>query len=95
MRKLLIPLFLLTITGAKAQNPNSLFAFSALNIADSLKKNANAVYRLDEAVVEIQSPSRYNFKVHQIITLLNPYFLTSLPKLKMWISGYTIHLALK
>lgn len=44
--------------------------YSTSSISDSLKKNALAVFRLDEATLEIQSASKYNFKVHQIITLL-------------------------
>lgn len=45
--------------------------YSALSITDSLKKDVHAVYRLDEGVLEIASPSRYTTKVHQIITILD------------------------
>lgn len=46
-------------------------SFSVLTIPDSLKKDANAVYRLDEGILEIASPSQYKWKVHQVITILN------------------------
>lgn len=45
--------------------------YEASDIAENLKKDANAVYRLDEANLEIISPSKYTFKVHQITTILN------------------------
>jgi hypothetical protein len=45
--------------------------YSALSISDSLKKDAHAVYRLDEGILEITSPSRYTSKIHQIITILD------------------------
>jgi hypothetical protein len=44
---------------------------SVANVPDSLKKDANAVSRLDEAVLEVSSPSKYNLKVHEITTVLN------------------------
>ena len=50
----------------------SLTSFSALTIADSLKNGAHTVYHLDEGHLEIISPSKYVFKVHQIATILNP-----------------------
>ena len=53
-----------------AQEVNFL-KYSTLSISDSLTKNANAVYRLDEGILEISSPSHYSQKVHQIVTLLN------------------------
>ena len=45
--------------------------YAVTHIAEDLKKDADAVYRLDEAVVEVLSPSRYTEKVHQVITILN------------------------
>jgi hypothetical protein len=45
--------------------------YSAIGIDDSLKKDANAVLRLDEGILEISSASRYTLKEHQIITILN------------------------
>lgn len=58
-------------TGTSAQTPADLVRYSALTIPDSLKKGADAVFRLDEESIEIFSPSRYNQTIHQIITLLN------------------------
>src|SRR5215213_2830934 len=45
--------------------------YTALSIPDSFKTNANAVYRLDEGILDISSPSHYTFKVHQVVTILN------------------------
>jgi transglutaminase-like putative cysteine protease len=45
--------------------------YSALTLADSIKKDVDAVYRLDEGFVDITSPSKYSYKVHNIVTLLN------------------------
>jgi Domain of Unknown Function with PDB structure (DUF3857)/Transglutaminase-like superfamily len=54
----------------------SSFAHAQLNYAasaipDSLKKNAHAVYRVDEAVLKIISPSKYKYQVHHVVTLLD------------------------
>src|SRR6478752_5173423 len=46
-------------------------SYAATSIPDSLKQNANAVYRLDEGILDIESPSHYTYQVHQIITILN------------------------
>ena len=48
-----------------------LFKYSILALPETLKTNANAVFRLDEEVIEINSPSKYTCKTHQVITLLN------------------------
>ena len=40
--------------------------YSALTLADSIKKDVNAVYRLDEGFVDITSPSKYSYKVHNL-----------------------------
>jgi len=45
--------------------------YAVTDIPENLKKDANAVYRLDEAIVEVISPSKYTEKVHQVITVLN------------------------
>ncbi|MGZ5191472.1 MAG: DUF3857 domain-containing protein, partial [Flavisolibacter sp.] len=47
------------------------FSFSSLSINDSLKKNANVIFLLDEAVVDISSSSHYTYKVHQIMNIQN------------------------
>jgi len=49
----------------------SLFKYTVLGIADSLKKDADAVVRLDEAILEVLSPSKYKKREHQVITILN------------------------
>lgn len=60
------------ITGTSlAQSPSDMLRYSALTIPDSLKKGADAVFRLDEDIIEVQSPSRFTQTTHQIITLLN------------------------
>jgi hypothetical protein len=45
--------------------------YAVSTIPDSLKKNAQAVYRLDEASLKIESPSKFTYKLHQVVTLLN------------------------
>ncbi len=72
MRKILILLGLvpLMIT-AQSKKEDINLLYSALTIPDSIKKNAHIVLRLDEAELDIISRSKYNFKVHQIITILD------------------------
>lgn len=41
------------------------------NLPEELKKDANAVYRLDEGVLNILSESEYTLHVHQVVTILN------------------------
>lgn len=45
--------------------------FSAVHLPESIKKDASAVYRLDEGFLEIFPAAKYSFKTHQVITLLN------------------------
>ncbi len=45
--------------------------YSVSSLSEDLKKNANAVYRLDEGILEVTSDSKYTFKTRQVITLLN------------------------
>ena len=45
--------------------------YSIVNLPENLKIGANAVFRTDEEVIEINSASKYSTKVHQVITLLN------------------------
>lgn len=72
MKKILAAaLAIAAFTGTFAQAPADLLRYSALTIPDSLRKGADAVYRLDEDIIEVISPSRYNHSCHQIITLLN------------------------
>jgi hypothetical protein len=64
---------LLTIFSASIafSQGTSLFKYTLLGVPDSLKRDADAVVRLDEAILEVLSPSRYKEKVHQVITILN------------------------
>src|SRR6476660_9010426 len=45
--------------------------FATTPIPDELKKDADAVYRLDEGILTIESVSEYTLKVHQVVTVLN------------------------
>src|SRR6188768_18007 len=45
--------------------------YLSATIADSLKKNAHTVVRLDEGILNVVSPSKYFYKVHEVYTLLN------------------------
>lgn len=55
----------------KAQTQElSPFSYAA-SFPDELKKEADAVYRLDEGILTVLSESEYTLKVHQLITLLN------------------------
>jgi len=47
-----------------------LFNYSSLTIPDSLKKDADAVYHLEEMFVDVQSPSKMTLKSHTIVTVL-------------------------
>jgi hypothetical protein len=58
------------LSAAFSQSP-IVSSYSADAIPEELKKNAKAVYRLNEAVLDITSPSKYTFKVHQVISILN------------------------
>jgi transglutaminase-like putative cysteine protease len=44
---------------------------TANQIPDSLKKDVDAVYQLEEMICSIESPSSYKRKVHNIITILS------------------------
>ena len=55
----------LTTFGQQAIN------YTADGIADSLKENANTVFRLDEAKLDVESPSEYSFTVRQVVTIIN------------------------
>lgn len=45
-------------------------SYSSLTVPDSLKKNADAVYQLDEKSINIQSPSRMSVRDHAVVTVL-------------------------
>ena len=65
---LILAIFSTSITFSQG---TSLFKYTVSGIPDSLKKNADAVIRLDEATLEVLSPSKYKKREHQIITILN------------------------
>src|SRR5882672_7744856 len=46
-------------------------SYNVLLIPDSLKKNARAVVRDDEYILEIKSPARAITKSHSVYTILN------------------------
>ncbi|HET7896029.1 MAG TPA: hypothetical protein VFL47_00115 [Flavisolibacter sp.] len=46
-------------------------SYAVASLPEEMKKDADAVYRLDEGILTILSPSEYTLKVHQVITLLN------------------------
>lgn len=71
MKKFLSTIVLLHFVVLCFSQPAAITGYAAAEIAESLKKNADAVYRLDEAVVEVISPSKYTEKVHQVVTVLN------------------------
>jgi hypothetical protein len=72
MRKhLIVCCFLISIISSLYGQEISPISFLASSIKDSLKKNTNAVFRLDEGVLEVTSPSHYTNRVHQIVTILN------------------------
>ncbi|NCU06096.1 MAG: DUF3857 domain-containing protein, partial [Chitinophagaceae bacterium] len=68
MRKLIfiLALTLLSVAG-KSQ---SILNYSSLTLPDSLKKNADAVYHLEETIYEIESPSKMTIRKHNIVTVL-------------------------
>lgn len=53
------------------RSQSELLIYNSAGIPDSLKENANAVLRLDEAKLDVISPSKYVLQVHQVITVLN------------------------
>ena len=72
MRKTIAGVFILFFTALQVlAQERGLFTFAASAIHDSLRKDANAVVRLDEGVLDILSPSKYVLKVHQVVTILN------------------------
>src|SRR6187549_695588 len=62
--------FLLFIGNINSQQKD-LVKYTAFTIADSLKKDANAIVRLDEGILDVVSNSKYILDVHQVVTILN------------------------
>ncbi len=48
----------------------SILNYSSSTLPDSLKKDADAVYHLEESVVDIESPSKMTIRSHTIVTVL-------------------------
>ncbi|MEQ1796824.1 MAG: DUF3857 domain-containing protein [Lacibacter sp.] len=67
MRNLLTVLFIFIQQIVFSQG---LLTYSSLTIPDSLKKDADAVFRLDEMNISIQSPSKMSIREHRIVTVL-------------------------
>lgn len=59
------------LTAAQSKKEDFNLNYSSSAISDSLKKDAHAVYRLDEGIVDVTSPGKYTFTVHQVFTILN------------------------
>ena len=70
MKKILL-LTILFVFASACFSQNTILNYAAGSIADSLKENANTVLRLDEATLEVLSPSKYDLKVHEVATVLN------------------------
>lgn len=66
--KYLLVLFIFSFT-VKLAASDELYPVKA--IPDNLLTNANAVYRLDKAVFEIEKEERATYKLHQVITILS------------------------
>jgi hypothetical protein len=66
-----LPLFGMIIFSLWAQSQDINLHYSSVTIADSLKKNAHTVMRLDEGILNVISPSKYTYKVHEVYTILN------------------------
>lgn len=68
MRKLLMLLFIgmLQVTASS----QSILNYSSLTLPDSLKKDADAVYHLEESEIDIESPSKMTIRSHTIVTVL-------------------------
>lgn len=68
MRKLLMLLFtgMLQLTASS----QSILNYSSLTLPDSLKKDADAVYHLEESEIDIESPSKMTIRSHTIVTVL-------------------------
>lgn len=69
MRNTLFTLFLFAFLLGHSQDAG--LSLAAASVPEGLKKDADAVYRLDEGRLTVLSPSEYTLKVHQTITLLN------------------------
>lgn len=71
MKKILSTLILVHFILSGDSQQVVVASYPAAGISESLKKDANAVYRLDEGILEVISASKYTLKTHQVITVLN------------------------
>jgi hypothetical protein len=72
MKRYFAILSIIFFIGPKSWGQQVTFSnYSSSDLPEDLKKDANAIYRLDEGTLDIISPSKYNFRTHQVITLLN------------------------
>src|SRR5258708_38675379 len=71
MKKFILILALFHFANFKLFCQVGISSYSSLSLSENIKKDADAVYRLDEGILEITSSSKYTFATHQIITLLN------------------------
>ncbi|MBB1284614.1 DUF3857 domain-containing protein [Flavisolibacter sp. BT320] len=62
---------LLILAVSPAFSQATAISFTADAIPADLKKDANAVFRLDEATLDVVSPSEYSLRVRQVVTLLD------------------------
>lgn len=69
--KIIITIVLIHFTFLSYSQPVIISGYAVTGIAENLKKDANAVYRLHEGILDIASPSKYTLKVHKITTILN------------------------
>jgi len=68
MRNILILLFFVLLQFTAFSQ--SLLNYSSITLPDSLKKDADAVYHLEESVIDIESPSKMTIRSHNIVTVL-------------------------
>lgn len=68
MRNLLTLLFIVLLQCTAASQ--SLLNYSSITLPDSLKKDADAVYHLEESEIDIESPSKMTIRSHNIVTVL-------------------------
>ena len=67
--KLLLPLFILFFNGNFIYSQGNTYSVS--NISDELKKNANAVIRLNDIQIVIESQRKIKTSLHRVVTVLN------------------------
>lgn len=64
-------LFTLIVMKGNSQSLPFNLTYSALSLADSLTEGADAVYRVDEGSLEVLSTSKYIYRIHNVVTVLN------------------------